>query len=93
MFFHGSRYEAVPDAEITTPAGRTVRHKRVRFIPETVGVLPYLVQQGDRLDLISFNAFGDPEQFWRICDANCALWPDDLMAESGRLLRIPVPSV
>jgi hypothetical protein len=93
MFFHGSRYEGVLEAEITTPDGRTIRYKRVRFIPDTPGVLPYLVKQGDRLDLVSFNAFGDPEQFWRICDANLAMWPDDLLAEAGRLLRIPVPTV
>jgi len=93
MFFRGSRYEAVPDAEITNPAGRTVRYKRARLIPETQGVLPYTVVQGDRLDLISYKAFRDPEQFWRICDATRAMRPDDLVAEPGRLLLIPVPLV
>jgi hypothetical protein len=93
MFFRGSRYEAVPEAEITTPDGRTVRYKRVRFIPETRGVLPYTVAQGDRLDLIAYKAFHDPEQFWRICDANRVPRPDDLVAEPGRLLLIPVPTV
>jgi hypothetical protein len=93
MFFRGSRYEPIPDAEITTPAGRTVRYKRARFIPETRGILPYAVVQGDRLDLVSYRAYGDPEQFWRICDANGALRPDDLVAEPGRLLLIPVPMI
>ena len=40
---------------------------------------------GDRLDLITARTLGDPEQFWRICDANDALDPDDL-AEPGRRL-------
>ena len=93
MFFRGSRYEAVPEAEITTPAGRTVRYKRVRFVPETAGVLPYTVAQGDRLDLIAWRAYGDPEQFWRICDANLAVRPDDLVEETGRLLLVPVPMI
>ena len=93
MFFRGSRYEAVPEAEIVTPAGRTVRYKRVRFIPETRGILPYTVAQGDRLDLIAYRAFHDPEQFWRICDAELAMRPDDLLATPGRLLLIPVPMV
>jgi hypothetical protein len=92
MFFRGSRYEAVPETEITTPEGRTVRYKRARFIPETPGVLPYTVAQGDRLDLIACKTFRDPEQFWRICDANLATRPDDLVEETGRLLLIPVPT-
>lgn len=93
MFYRGSRYEPIAEAGITTPAGRTVRYKRVRFIPETRGVLPYSVTQGDRLDLISHRAYGDPEQFWRICDANLAMRPDELTEETGRLLLIPVPGI
>jgi nucleoid-associated protein YgaU len=91
MFFRGSRYEPIPEAEIATPAGRTVRYKRVRFIPETRGVLPYTVTQGDRLDRISYRSYGDPEQFWRICDANLSMRPGELMEETGRLILIPVP--
>ena len=90
MFYRGSRYEPIAEAEITTPASRTVRYKRVRFIPETRGVLPYSVTQGDRLDLISHRAYGDPEQFWRICDGNTAMRPNDLIAELGRRLAIPL---
>ena len=33
----------------------------------------------------------DPERFWRICDANQAMWPDELTAEAGRMLLIPPP--
>lgn len=91
MFYRGSRYEDVPDAKITTPAGRTVSYKRMRFTPETPGLLPYTVVQGDRLDLVAYKAFRDPEQFWRLCDANRTMRPDDLVAEPGRLLLIPVP--
>jgi len=50
------------------------------------------VTGADRLDLIATNAFGDPEQFWRICDANDAMNPFDLTAEIGRLLRVAVPT-
>ena len=42
-------------------------------------------------DLMSTAQYlGDPEQFWRICDANDAMRPDDLTAEVGRRLLIPV---
>jgi hypothetical protein len=93
MFFRGSRYEPIPEAELLTPEGRTIRYKRVRFIPATPGALAQLVAQGDRLDLIAYRTFKDPEQFWRICDANLALRPEDLVAEPGRRLLIPVPTI
>jgi len=57
--------------------------------------MPLLVEvtvtQGDRLDLITARTLGDPEQFWRVCDANNAMNPPDLTAEVGRTLRIPIP--
>ncbi len=49
------------------------------------------VNDGDRLDLITAKTLGDPEQFWRVCDANNAMNPFDLTAEPGRTLRVPVP--
>lgn len=93
MFFRGSRYEPIPDAAITTPEGRTIRYKRVRFIPETRGTFAHRVVDGDRLDLISYQTYKDPEQFWRICDANLAMLPEELVEEPGRRLLIPVPTV
>ena len=91
MFFRGSRYEVVGNAQLQSADGRTIAYKRVRFIPETQGALPVRVQQGDRLDLIAWQVYRDPEQFWRICDANEALQPDDLTAVPGRRLTAPVP--
>ena len=93
MFFRGSRYEPVADAVLTTPGGRTIRYKRVRFIPTTPGALAQVVNQGDRLDLIAYRTWKDPEQFWRICDANLATLPEDLVAEPGRRLLIPLPTI
>ena len=43
---------------------------------------------GERLDLIAWQHFRDPLRFWRICDANLALWPDDLLNEAA-VLKIP----
>lgn len=93
MFFRGSRYEPVPDAEITLPDGRTVRYKRVRFIPATTGAFAHRVTEGERLDLIAYQSYKNPELFWRICDANLATLPEELVEETGRVLVIPVPSV
>ena len=91
MFFRGSRYETIADAELIMADGRVIRYKQVRFIPDTRGVFPHMVAQGERLDLISYQVYRDPEQFWRLCDANLALRPDDLVAEPGRRLLIPIP--
>lgn len=93
MFFRGSRYEPIPDAEVTTVEGRTIRYKRTRFIPETRGTFGHRVIDGERLDLISYQSYKDPEQFWRICDANLAMLPEELVEEPGRRLLIPVPMV
>ena len=34
---------------------------------------------------------GDPLQYWRICDANGAMRPDELTDTAGRRLRITLP--
>jgi nucleoid-associated protein YgaU len=66
---------------------------RRRFCPppERFALLQeHAVVQGDRLDNITAKYLGDPEQFWRICDANAAMRPEDLI-EIGRRLRITLP--
>jgi hypothetical protein len=54
-------------------------------------LIEVLVTEGDRLDLITARTLGDPEHFWRVCDANNAMNPFDLTAEIGRRLRVPIP--
>jgi hypothetical protein len=46
--------------------------------------------EGDRLDLLAFRYLGDPEQFWRICDTNLALLPDELTKRPGTRLLLPL---
>jgi hypothetical protein len=88
MFFKGSRYEKVATNQITDSTGRVLVYKKIRFIPSTAGVVAYTVKQADRLDLIANLSFRDAQRFWRICDANDAMWPDDLLM-IGRTLLIP----
>ncbi len=91
MFTAGSRYEQVPTIIFIDASGREIPYKALRLIPD-----PQLIQRvhrvmvGDRLDLLAHRYFGDPLQFWRICDANRAVRPDDLVAAPARRLRIPV---
>lgn len=88
MFFKGSRYEKVPEATITTADGRVIRYKVTRFIVDPLAVVGHRVLNGERLDQIAWQHFRDAERFWRIGDANRALWPDDLL-EEGVVLRVP----
>ncbi len=50
----------------------------------------HTVTQGDRLDNVTAHYLGDPEQFWRVCDANNAMRPAEL-EEVGRRVRITLP--
>ena len=89
MFFKGSRYADVPTHEATAADGTIVRYKKVRFIPPTRAVRGHTITEGDRLDNIAYRHFRDPERFWRICDANLAMWPADLVASAGETILIP----
>jgi hypothetical protein len=90
MFTRTSRYASVADATCEDSSGRQVAYKLLRITPVTAPMTAHAVAQGDRLDLVSYQYYGDPEQFWRICDANNAQRPDDLTAQPGVRLVIPV---
>jgi len=49
------------------------------------------VVEGDRLDNIAAANLGDPLAFWRICDSNNAMRPEDLTATPGAAIRITLP--
>jgi hypothetical protein len=90
-----SRYHLVDTATWEAVDGREIAYLRRRFVPppeQFALVTEYVVGAGDRLDNITAREIGDPEQFWRICDANVALRPDELTEEPGRRLRITLPA-
>jgi hypothetical protein len=88
MFFKGSRYEKLPTAKYTDALGRTVTYVTTRYIPPTTAYIGHSVADGDRLDLIAYRYFRDPLRFWRICDANLATWPEDLLVP-GAVIAVP----
>lgn len=94
MFEHTSRYYTIDTATYTTPDGRTVAYVCRRFLPQgekMQTLVEVTTAEGDRLDMITTRTLGDPEQYWRVCDANNCLNPPDLTDEPGSTLRVPVP--
>ena len=96
MFEPASRYYNKPTATHTTADGRTLAYVLRRFLPQGEG-LPLMTEvtitDGDRLDLITARVLGDPEQFWRVADANNAMNPFCLTAQAGTVLRVAIPQV
>lgn len=89
MFSSTSRYASVADATYQDASGRQFSYKLLRLTPAAPTLLVHTVVQQDRMDLLSATFYTDPTQFWRICDANFAMRPDDLLQVGLRLL-IPV---
>ena len=89
-----SRYHKTPLARLTMRDGTEVTYLRRRFVPdaENFALLQYhTVTEGERLDHIAAKYFSDPEQFWRLCDANGVVRPNDLLQPIGRMIRITLP--
>lgn len=94
MFSITSRYYNTPTLQLETADGRTIVYLRRRFVPppERFALLQeHTVTEGDRMDNLAAQYLGDPEQFWRICDANGAIRPEELTETIGRRLRITLP--
>ena len=99
MFDPASRYFPIETSQITVPDSedgtREIRFVKRRFVPaaETMTTLvEHTFMQGERLDLITARYLGDPTQFWRVCDANNVLQPEELEV-TGQLIKIAMPNV
>jgi hypothetical protein len=94
MFPITSRYYNTPTAELETAEGKKIKYLRRRFVPPPDRfelLLEHAVAEGERVDTITAQYIGDPEQFWRLCDANNAIRPEELIETVGRRLRITLP--
>jgi|SRR3954466_13281220 hypothetical protein len=92
MFTRGSRYQAVEESEYVQADGRTLRYKRIRFLPSPEGRGGYVVASGDRPDTAAWNIAQDAESYWRLCDANGTARPSELTARVGTRIIIPDPT-
>jgi hypothetical protein len=94
LFSGTSRYFGLDTLTLTMPNGKTVIYLARRFVPAPDRFQlqqEYSVKQGDRLDNIAATYLGDPEQFWRLADANGAMRPEVLLRTVGRRLKIALP--
>jgi hypothetical protein len=95
LFPPSSRYHGLATATLTTPDGRSIVYLQRRFVPapeQFALVQEHTVTDGDRLDNLAAQYLGDPELFWRLCDANAVLRPEELTETVGRTLRITLPA-
>ena len=90
MIFKGSRYEQLARTtySVTTPDGRQHAALRIRFTPPAPATFRHTITAGDRLDLLAFHFYGDPQKSWLIADANSQVDPEDLL-EPGFEVLIP----
>jgi hypothetical protein len=94
LFPPTSRYYGLQTKKLERADGTEVVYLERRFVPqpERFDLLQeHTVTEGDWLDNITAQYLGDPEQFWRVCDANRAMQPDELTEIIGRRLRITLP--
>ena len=101
MFDPRSRYYSLDVATISVPdesepSGiRDIRYVRRRIIPPSdnlTTLVEHTVAQGERLDQITARYLGDPTQFWRVCDANDVIQPEEL-EETSRVIKIALPNM
>jgi hypothetical protein len=94
LFPPTSRYHGLAIKRWQQTDGQRVPYVARRFVPhqerfETLR--EHTVVQGDRLDNLSAQYLGDPEQFWRVADANNQLDPSALTLVAGDVVRITLP--
>jgi hypothetical protein len=88
-----SRYYRIGTNVLVQPSKEPITYFRRRMLPDPndFAVLQqYVVVQGDRLDSVTASFLSDPEQYWRLCDANRVMVPEELEV-SGRSVNITLP--
>jgi cupin superfamily acireductone dioxygenase involved in methionine salvage len=87
MIFKGSRYQNTGSYRVTLN-GKEKSALKIRFIPATPAGFYHTFTADERLDILAYRFYRNPEKFWLIADANTEMDPEDLL-EPGRQLLIP----
>lgn len=89
-----SRYHGTEFASLKQEGGEEIVYLRRRFIPAGENyslVQHHTVVDGDRVDNLATHYLGDPELYWRLCDANEVMHPDELTESVGEKIAITLP--
>jgi len=81
------RTRTLADGTTETFVGRRIIAAMARYRP----LDRHRTIDNERIDTAAAGSFGDPELYWRICDANGEAEPADASKPAGRLLVIPLP--
>ncbi len=88
MFGKKSRYYGLETISDKDSMGRAVQAVKLRRLADTSGE-ETLVVDGDQLDVMAKGLYKNPARFWHIADANCDLEANDLVATTGRVIKVP----
>jgi hypothetical protein len=92
--YYGVAVTTTTTASAATAEGEPVAYLRRRFVPapERFAVVQeHLVRERDRPDTVAAQYLGDPELYFRLCDANGVLAPKELTETIGTRIRITLP--
>ena len=93
-FPSSSRYYGLDTKTWKTADGRLLPYVARRFVPPAENfqtLSQHTIAAGDRVDTLTARYLGNPEQFWRVCDANNVIRPDELTETLGKKVRITLP--
>ena len=88
MFLETSRYYKQKIVDAVAKDGRQVKALTLRRLPSVNGK-PTVIKGNDRLDIMAQRQYKNPTMFWHIADANTELQANDLVRESGRIIKAP----
>ncbi len=78
MFDDKSRYAKTQQRHTTDRRGRKVTIVEIPEPPRQIIIGHHLMKQGQRVDHLAFKYLKNEAGFWRICEANDAMWPEAL---------------
>lgn len=93
-FSSSSRYYSIATTTMINNNGEEIVFLKRRFLPQPDNfyvLQQHTIKEGERLDNITNQYYGDPERFWQICDANNAMQPNELTAEPDTKINITLP--
>jgi hypothetical protein len=93
-FPDNSRYHGVAITTLEQDNREAIVYLKRRFVPPPQNfalIQEHSVVEGDRVDNLAALYLGDPELYWRLCDANAVMRPDELTENAGDKVAITLP--